>query len=77
MQLRIPCTSPLLSLKGLSAKEVHEDMVASLRKGDLSYSMVMKWAAELKHGRESLTDDHHPGRLVTVTTQETIEESMI
>ena len=37
-----------------------------------SYSMLKKWAAEFKRGRESLEDDPRPRRPVTVTTQETI-----
>ncbi|XP_040923305.1 chromobox protein homolog 1b isoform X1 [Toxotes jaculatrix] len=63
-----------LGLKGLSPKEVHEDMVATLGEGAPSYSMVKKWAAEFKRGRESLEDDPRPGRPVTVTTQETIDK---
>ncbi len=63
-----------LGLKGLSPKEVHEDMVETLGEGAPSYSMVKKWAAEFKRGRESLEDDPRSGRPVTVTTQEVIDK---
>jgi len=42
--------------------------------GAPSYSMVKKWAAEFKRGRDSLEDDPPPGRSVTVSTKETIEK---
>ena len=63
-----------LGLKGLTPKKVHEDMVATLGEDAPSYSTVKKWAAEFKRGRDSLEDDPRPGRLVTVTTQETIDK---
>ncbi|XP_062917308.1 uncharacterized protein LOC134353216 [Mobula hypostoma] len=63
-----------LGLKGLSPKEVHEDMGGNTRGGYPSYSMVKKWAAEFKRGRESLEDDPRPGGSVTVITQETIDK---
>ncbi|XP_028270394.1 histone-lysine N-methyltransferase SETMAR-like [Parambassis ranga] len=63
-----------LGLKGLSPKEVHKDMVATLGAGAPSYSMVKKWAAEFKRGRENLEDEPRSGRPVTVTTQETIDK---
>lgn len=46
-----------IGFKDLSSKKVHEDMVAALGKGAPFYSMVKKWAAEFKRGRESLKDD--------------------
>ena len=61
-----------LGLKGLTPNEVHEDMVATLGEDAPSYTIVKKWAAEFKRGRESLEDDPRPGRRVTVTTPETI-----
>jgi histone-lysine N-methyltransferase SETMAR len=63
-----------LGLKNLSPKDIHEDMVATLGEGAPSYSMVNKWAAEFKRGRESLEDDPRPGRSVTVSTKETIDK---
>ncbi|XP_041369556.1 protein GVQW3-like [Gigantopelta aegis] len=63
---------PYLSHKGLTPKEIHEDMVITVGEDAPSYSMVKTWAAEFKRGRESLEDDTRLGRPVTVTTQETI-----
>lgn len=53
---------------GLSLKEIHEHMVATL--GDLapSRSMVKKWIVESKRDRESLEDHPYQGRPMTVTT---------
>ena len=61
-----------LGLKGLTPKEIHADMVVALGENGPSYSMVKKWAAEFKRGRESLEDDPRQRRPVTVTTQDTI-----
>src|SRR6476619_5411601 len=63
-----------LGLKNLSPKEIHEDMTATLGEDAPSYSMVKKWAAEFKRGRQSLEDDPRPGRSVTVSTRETIDK---
>ena len=58
-----------LDIKGLTPKEIREK-VAKPRQNDPLYSMVKKWAAEFKRGRESLEDDppsetainrHHTG----------------
>ena len=49
-----------LSLKALTPKEIYEDIVVKLGKNAPSYSMVEKWAAELKCDMD--------GRPVTVTT---------
>ncbi len=57
-----------IGLKGLSPKDIHKEIVLTLVEGTPSYSMVQKWATELKCGRENLEDDHHPRRLVTTIT---------
>ena len=61
-----------LGLKGLTPEEVHENMVVTLGEIAPLYSTVKKWVAKFKHGRDSLDDDPHQRRPVTVTTQETI-----
>ena len=61
-----------LGLKGLTPKEIHEDMMVILGLAVPSYNMVKKWAAEFIHGNESLESDPLPDRSVTVTTQSTI-----
>ena len=58
-----------LGIKGLTPKEIHEDMVVTLGEDAHSYSTVKKWDAELKC---CLEDDPPPRRPVTITTQETI-----
>ena len=61
-----------LGLKGLTLKEIYEDMVVTLGDNSPSCSTVKKWDAEFKCDRESQEDDPHPRRPVTITTQETI-----
>ena len=60
-----------IGLKGFTTKEIHEDMVVTLRENVHSYNMVKNWAAEFKRGRDSLEDDPCRTRPVTVTTEET------
>ena len=62
-----------LGLKGLTPKEIHEDMVVKLGENVPSYSMEKKWAAEFRCGRESLEDNPRSRRPVTVTTRDTIK----
>ncbi|XP_076049729.1 protein GVQW3-like [Oratosquilla oratoria] len=58
-----------LHIKGLTPKEIHKDMVATLQDNTPSYSMAKKWAADFKQGRDSLENDPRQGRPPTVTTQ--------
>ncbi|KAJ4433676.1 hypothetical protein ANN_15987 [Periplaneta americana] len=43
--------------KGTSPTEIREDMDATLVESDPAFLTVKKWAAVLKHGRESVEDD--------------------
>ena len=61
-----------LGLKGLTPKHIFEDMVVTVGENAPSYSMVKKWDAEFKRGRDSLEDDLRRRRPVAVTTQEAI-----
>ena len=61
-----------LGLKGFTPKEIHEDMVVTLREDAPSYSMMKKWDAEFIHGKKSLESDPRPEKPVTVTRLETI-----
>ena len=57
-----------LHKKGLASKAIHADMVATLETDASSYAMAKWWVAKFKHGRDSLEDDPHSGRPVTVVT---------
>ena len=61
-----------LQKKGLTPKDIHADMAATLGDDAPALSTVQKWAAEFKRGRESLEDDPRSGRPATATTQENI-----
>ena len=61
-----------LHQKGLTPKDIHNDMVATLVKDAPSYATVKKWVAEFKRGRQSLGDDPRPGRPVTVAMPEMV-----
>ena len=66
-----------IGLKGLTPKEIYEDMVVRLGDNASSCSMVKKWDAEFKCGRDSLEDDPRQRRSVTVTTQETMADRRV
>ena len=61
-----------LHKKGLTPKDIHADMVATLGDTAPSYATVKRWAALFKMGRESLEDDDRCGRPLTATTEENI-----
>ena len=61
-----------LHKKGLTRKDIHNDMVATLGKDAPSFATVKRWVMEFKPGRQSLEDDPHPGRPVTVVTLEMV-----
>ena len=63
-----------LHKKGLTPKDIHNDMVATLGKDAPSYATVKRWVAEFKRGKQSLEDDPHPGRPVTVATPERVNK---
>lgn len=56
-----------LHKKGLTPKQIYEDMQCTLGQSCPSYTMVKKWAAEFKRGRVSIADDPRPGRPTTAT----------
>lgn len=60
--------------KGLSGKEIHDDMVNVLGDDAPSYTQVKFWVAEFKRGRRSISDEPHTGRPKTATTDENIEK---
>ena len=61
-----------LHKKGLTPKDIHNDMVATLGKDAPSYATVKRWVVVFKRGRQSLEDDPRPGRPVTVAAPEMV-----
>ena len=59
--------------EGAKAKEIHWRMADAYGDRSPKYSIVAKWSAEFKHGRDSLEDDPRPGCLADVISQEMIE----
>lgn len=60
--------------KGLTPKNIHNDMTETLGESAPSYTTVKKWVAEFKRGRESIEDDPRSGRPTTSTTPENIHK---
>lgn len=61
-----------LHKKGLTPKQIYDDMQSTLGQSCPSYTMVKKWAAEFKRGRDSIADDPRPGRPTTVTNTDNV-----
>src|SRR6478609_6922193 len=59
-----------LRKKRLTPKKIHKDMQETLGTSAPSYSMIKKWVAEFKRGRESIEVDPRNGRPATSTSQE-------
>ena len=51
-----------LDLKGMTASEIHEDMVRTLEERTPVYATVTCWIREFKHGKDSVEDDPRSGR---------------
>ena len=62
-----------LQKKRLTTEKIHTDMVSTLEDNARALSIVKKWAAEFKRGRERLEDDPRSGRPSMATTQEIID----
>jgi histone-lysine N-methyltransferase SETMAR len=60
----------LLFLKGMQPKEIHSNLVETLKDDAPSYRVVKYWVAEFKRGRQSTEDEARPGRPVDVSTPE-------
>ena len=59
--------------KGMSPKETYDDFIKALGDEPSSFSMVKKWAAELRRGRESVKDYERSGRHKEAATDENVE----
>ena len=58
--------------KGMSPKEIHEDLMETLEKESPSYSTVKKWAAEIRRERERIGDNGRSGRPKESTTDKNV-----
>ena len=56
-----------LNQNGIAPKDIHTDMVVTLENDAPSYATVKRGVTEFKRG-QSLKDDAHPGRPVTVAS---------
>lgn len=62
-----------LFLKGLSGKQIHEDMQETMKDECPSYATVKNWVAKFKRGDYGVEDEARSGRPPEVTTPENIE----
>ena len=63
------------NLKKLTRKEIYDDMMNTLGDYAPSYTMVKKWAAEFKRGRESIEVDLRPERPSTSSSDEIVQKA--
>lgn len=59
-----------LQKKGLTPKEIFEDMCQTLGESAPSYATVKRWVADFKRGREAVEDEPRCGRPITASTDE-------
>ena len=60
-------------LKGMTASEIHNDMLGTLAESAPSYATVTPWPREFKRGRVRVKDDPRSGRPSTATTKDNID----
>lgn len=63
-----------LHKQGLTSKDIHDDMVATLGNDAILYATLKRWVAEFKRGRQSIEYDVRSGRPVTVATKEMVNK---
>ncbi|CAF1524417.1 unnamed protein product [Adineta ricciae] len=61
------------SLLGLTATEIHDELVTAYGPYVVSYCTVARWIRRFSSGRESFYDDHRVGRPITTVTQRNID----
>ena len=57
----------------MSLKEIHDNFNKTLGDESPSYSLVKKWAAEFRRGRQSFEDYEWSGPLKEATTDKNVE----
>ena len=60
-------------LKGMTASEIHDDMLRTLAQSAPSYATVTRWIREVKRGRDSVEDDPRLGRPSIATTKDNLD----
>ena len=63
-------------IKGMSTKEIHDDIFVTLGDDGPSYSFVKNWVDEFKRGRSSVVDEHRSGCLKMQQVLKTFRLSM-
>jgi len=60
------------SLLGLTASQIHQELVTAYGQECVSYPTVARWHHAFSSGEESIEDDPHSGRPITAVTQDNI-----
>jgi transposase len=60
--------------EGLTPNEIHSKFIKVYGDSSPSFSTTKKWAAEFKHGHNSLEDDPREGRPKSATTPEIVKQ---
>ena len=68
------CDKVLYVLLGKSFTEIRDDLHKVYGDSCLANSAISKWMRRFKDGRESMEDDKHTGRPVTITTEKKVAE---
>jgi len=67
-------SSSFFYLQGKVPKEIHAILIETLGEHAPSYATIKNWVAQFEHGDFPTCDVPRPGRPVTVTTPEIIDQ---
>ncbi|XP_006815359.1 protein GVQW3-like [Saccoglossus kowalevskii] len=73
IQTEIRAVIKYLYEKGMTPKEIHEDMVTTLGEDSPSYSTIKNWVANFKRGKERTKDGRRFERPQSATTDNQVE----
>jgi hypothetical protein len=62
-----------LSLLGLNATQIHDELTTAYGQDYVSYATVARWLHAFSGGRESFEDDPRSDRPITAVTQDNID----